>query len=69
MTTTYYTLSNGTETTMDVMLKCLAKQVADIPALGEVNVFGETVTAEDVAHSLSEVSRVASVYAAMVRAA
>ena len=69
MTTTYYKLQNGTETTMAVMMTCLAKQVADIPAIGEINVFGETVTADDVAHSLSEVSRVAAGYAAMVRVA
>lgn len=51
----------------DQMVSFLKKQAADIGSVGDTNLFGETVTEDDIAHSISELSRVAALYAAELR--
>jgi HPt (histidine-containing phosphotransfer) domain-containing protein len=55
----------GEQTTIstETLAALLAKQVSELPVIGQIDLFGETQTAADLAHAMRELARVATIYA------
>lgn len=51
----------------DDMVSAMQRQVAELGKVGEIDLFGNARTDEDIAHALSEVARIATAYAARIR--
>lgn len=53
--------------TTDDMVAAIQRQVSELGKVGEIDLFGNARTDEDIAHAMSEVSRIAAAYVARIR--
>lgn len=53
--------------TTDDMVRAMQRQVSGIGKVGEIDLFGEARTDDDIANALSEIARVATLYANRIR--
>lgn len=64
---TLSSVSNETKMTTEDMVSAMQRQVAALGSPGEIDLFGDARTDEDIARAMLEIARIATLYAARIR--